>query len=262
MSTSVTASGSWRPDLPFNGRDGVKITMRREPGMTPAGMLTVPFRFQSGPLDTLDRRREFEWTTDRTIAAGEQAREGGAQLRRLTFQTMVLDEELPWMVWTGTLDAQRLVEELYALLEAPAPFRLTISQEALWGPRPLLNMVAALTSVTPQQRGGEIGTEYTNVEFLEVQRLRLQRGRARPGASSVPRRHKLVKGDTLYRIALKVYKKKSAWRLIATTNGIAGVSPDDAAELARWAKVHSRTTLRIPAAPTKTLELPISGGTV
>lgn len=245
---SETASGAWRPDVPFDGDDGLKVTLRREPGMTPAGLLSVPFRFQVGPLDSLSRPWTFDWQTAATVAAGEQAREGGPQLDRLSFQTMFLDEDLRWMVWTGTLDAQRLLDELRELLEAPAPFRLTIGQAALWGPKPLVNMIAVFTSITPEERGGEIGTEYTAVEFLEIKRQRLQQtsSRSRPSAAAVPRRHTLAAGDTLYKIALKAYKRSSSWRPIAEANGITGVSPDDAGELAAWARRHGRTTLRIP----------------
>lgn len=248
MSPGVSASGAWRPDLPFNGNDGLKVTLRREPGVTPSGYLKVPFRFQVGPTDSYTRRWEYDWTTDRTVVAGERAREGGPLLERVTFATMFLDEELQFMVWTGTLDAQRLLDELRALLTAPAPFRLIVAQPALWGPRPITNIVAAFTSISPEERGGEVGTEYTGVEFLEVPRQRLQQtGRARPSAASQPRRYTLRKGDTLYGVALKVYKRKSGWREIAAANGIRGVSPDDADELAAWAKHHRRTTLRVPA---------------
>lgn len=244
-----TASGTWRPDLPFDGDDGLKVTLRREPGMTPAGLLAVPFRFQVGPMDTLARPWTFDWQTVNTVAAGEQAREAGPQLDRISFATMFLDEDLQWMVWTGSLDVQRLLDELRALLEAPAPFRLTIGQAALWGPKPLVNMIAVFTSITPEQRGGEIGTEYASVEFLEVKRERLQQAssRTRPSASSVPRRHTLKAGDTLYKVALAAYKQSSQWRPIAEANGITGVSPDDAGELAAWARRHGRSTLRIPA---------------
>lgn len=245
---SETASGAWRPDLPFDHDDGLKVTLRRQPGMTPAGLLSVPFRFQVGPVDAFSRPWTFDWQTSNTIAAGEQAREGGPQLDRLSFQTMFLDEDLQWLVWAGTLDVQRLLEELRELLDAPAPFRLTIGQPALWGSKPLVNMIAVFTSITPEQRGGEVGTEYTGVEFLEVTRQRLQQSssRTRPGAASVPRRHTLKAGDTLYKIALAAYKKSSSWRPIAEANGITGVSPDDAGELAAWAKRHGRSTLRIP----------------
>jgi hypothetical protein len=61
----------------------------------------------------------------------------------------------------------------------------------------------------------------------------------------VARRYTLRGGDTLYRIALRMYKRHGAWRQIADANGIRGVSPDDADELAAWAKRHDRTSLRI-----------------
>lgn len=243
-----TKDGAWRPNLPFNGHDGLKITLRREPGLTPAGFLKVPFRFQAPPLDTFGRPWNFDWATSNTIAAGEQPREAGAQLDRISFQTLFLDEELQWLVWVGTLDVQRMLTELRGILMEPAPFRLTIGQPALWGPRPLVNMTAAFTAITPEQRGGELGTEYASVEFIEVPRQRLQRqARKRPSAADTPRRHTLRKGDTLYRIALKAYKRKSLWTKISKANGMKGVSPDDAGELAKWAKAHGRKTLKVPA---------------
>jgi hypothetical protein len=259
---ATTESGAWRPDLPFDGDEGLKITLRRQPGMTPAGMLQVPFRFQAPPLNELTRPWTYDWQTQNTVAAGEQAREGGPQLDRLNFETMFLDEELQWMVWTGSFDVQRMLDELRALLDEPAPFRLTIGQPALWGPRPLVNIIAVFTSITPTNRGGEIGTEYTSVEFLEITRQRLQQrssGRT-PGASAVPRRTTIKKGDTLYKIALRMYQQKSAWRPIAKANGMAGVSPDDADELARWAKAHGRTTLVVPAATDTVGVLQPAGG--
>lgn len=250
-SAAATASGSWRPDVPFDGADGLKITMRREPGVTPAGLLEVPFRFHTGPIDTFSRPESYDWTTEKTVGAGEEAREGGPTLRRLNFGVMFLDldEGHPWVVWRGSFDVQRLLDELRAILKAPAPFRLTISQEALWGPRPLTNMLAVLTTLTPEQRGGDIGTEYTGVEFLEITRRKLdqQSSRARPAASDLPRRYTLRAGDTLHHVALVSYKKASAWPSIAAANGITGVRPDSAAELAAWAKRHNRSTLRIPA---------------
>jgi hypothetical protein len=240
-----TNSGGWRPDLPFDGDDGLKITLRREPGVTPPGFLTVPFRFQAPPLDRYGRAWRFDWTSNQTLRAGEQAREGGRQLERPSFQTMFLDEDLQWLVWTGTLDVQRLLAELKALLVKPAPFRLTVSQPALWGPRPLTNIVAAFTSIEPEERGGELGTEYTQVEFVEVKRQRLEQ-RRRPRESDHERRHTIKAGESLYDIALKVYHRKSAWSKIKKANGIQGVPPDSSRDLSRWAKAHHRTTLRVP----------------
>lgn len=242
-----TRSGAWRPDLPFDRDDGLKITLRHEPGMTPAGFLKVPFRFQAPPLDRFGRPWRFDWNTSQTVVGGEQPREAGKQLDRVSFQAIFLDEEHPWMVWTGTLDVQRILAELRELLERPAPFRLTVTQVALWGHRPLVNMVAAFTSIEPEQRGGEVGTEYAQVEFIEVPRQRLvTKRRMRPSGADRERRHPLKRGESLYDVALKAYKRRSAWGVIARANGIRNVRPDDHEALWRWTKRHNRRTLTIP----------------
>lgn len=241
-----TASGAWRPDDHFNAHDGLKVTLRREPGMTPPDMLLVPFRFQAPPLDRFGRAWTADWPTTQTISGGEQARPGGVQLKRPSFQTLFVDDEHPWLVWRGSYDVQRLVKELRLLAEAMAPFRLTVGQPALWGPEPLLNMVGAFTSIEAEGRGGEVGTEYTNVEIIEVPRQRLEQKRARPADSDTERRLH-IGGHSLYGLALEAYKRKSAWRTIRDANGIKGVEPDDADALASWAKRHHRTTLRVPA---------------
>lgn len=249
---SPTQSGSWRPNTPFDGQDGLKITMTAEPGMTPSGLLTVPFRFHTGPMDPFTRASTYNWQTNSTIAAGEQATDAGDQLDRIQFQTMLLDldEGHPWVVWRGTFDVQRMLAELRSLMKAPAPFRLTIGQPALWGPTPLTNIIAVLTSLSAEEHGGEIGTEYTNVEFMEVKHQVVEESSTRkPSATVVPRRETVKPGDTLYAIALRLYKKKSAWKNITSANGITGVTPDDAGALAAWLKSHNRSTLKIPVLP-------------
>jgi hypothetical protein len=249
---STTASGRWRADLPFvAGREGLRITLKRERGVTPPGFLQVPFRFQAPPLDRWGRTWEFSFDTYTTIAAGEQPRAGGPMLERPTLQTMFLDEDLRFMLWNGSLDVQRMLDELKAILHRPAPFRLTIGQPGLWGPKPLLSMVAVFTSIQPEQRGGEVGTEYANVEFLQWPHDPAP-GRRRPSESDSGRRYTLEDGDTLYTIAKRVYKRASAWGFLASANGISGVSPDSASELARWASRHERKTLKVPPLSSRT----------
>jgi hypothetical protein len=252
LNGGTTESGAWRPDLPFNARDGIKITLRREPGITPKGFLEVPFRFQVGPTETIPRTWTYNWQTTPTIAAGEQATDGGKQLDRLSFSTMFLDLPEDFMVWTGSLDVQRMLTELRLLLEEPAPFRLTLGQTALWGPRPLVNTIAAFTSINPEQRGGYLGTEYTNVEFIQIGRERLsESARQRPSEAEQERRYTLRPNDTLYGIAELCYMKRSSYHIITKANGIAevgakGVAPDSSEALEDWAAIHNRKTLRVP----------------
>lgn len=247
--SAPTASGGWRPDEPFKPVEGVKITIKRARGLTPQGILRVPFRFQSPVTDELRRRWTHDFSTYTTISGGEQARDGGAQLDRLDLATMFVDEDYEWTAWNGVIDPQRMLAELRAIQDRGAPFRLTLTQSGLWGPKPLVNMVAVLTSIEPTQRGsGNVGTEFTAVSFLAIDHQRIKQKKARrPADRDQDRRHRLQDGDTLYKIARHYFKRTRIWRDIADANGITGVSPDDAAELAAWAKRHHRTSLALPA---------------
>lgn len=225
------------------------MTLSAERGVTPAGVLTVPYRFQAPPVDRYGRDWTFNWDTYTTIGDGEHARANGAALKRPSFSTMIVDEPERWLVWDGTLDAQRLIKELRLILEKPAPFRLVVSQPELWGPEPLTNMLAVFVSIKAEQRGGEIGTEYADVEFLEFKRERLTVKSRRPSEADNERRYTPT-GQALYGIAREVYKQASYWTVIRDANGIKGVSPDDGVELAKWMKDHGRKSLKIP--PLKT----------
>jgi hypothetical protein len=243
-----TASGAWRPNRHFNARPGLQITMSRERGLTPQGYLSVPFRFQAPPIDRWGREWSFNYDTYATVGEGEKARAQGVQLKRPSFSTMFVDEFYRWQVWNGSLDVQRMVKELRLILEEPAPFRLVIGQPALWGAEPLLTMRAVLVNLRAEQRGGELGTEYADVEFLEFGRERLTtKGRERRQAESDQERRYTVKpGDTLYEIAEDMYKRRSFWHTIANANGITKVSPDSSEALEDWMASHDRKSLKVP----------------
>lgn len=248
MAGPSTASGAWRPDEPFNARPGLQVTMSAEPGVTSQGFLTVPYRFQAPPLDRFGREWSFNFDTYQTIGDGEHARAQGLQLERPSFSAMFVDEWYRWHVWNGSLDVQKMVKELRLILEDSVPFRLVVGQPELWGAQPLLSMTAWLTNLRSEQRGGELGTEYADVEFLQMRRERLvPKGKdRRPSASDHERRHTVGSGEDLYEVAEAMYKRRSFWRTIANANGIAKVSPDSPAELAKWMKDHGRKTLKIP----------------
>jgi hypothetical protein len=245
-----TQSGGWRMDQPFEPSETLKVTLRRERGVTPSGLLTVPFRFQCPPIDRFGRPWRWEYPTRDTLTGGQQLGRGSRQLDVISFQTMFLDldEGQPWIAWAGSFDAQRLLNEMRAVGDRLATFRLTIGQPALWGPRPLVNMLAVFTAITPEQRGGAVGTEYTDVEFTERRRQQLTRTRARrPSSDTQHHRHTRRHGDTLYSIAKHYYKRASRWRPIAEANGITNVSPRSSEALEDWCAAHHRTTLEIPA---------------
>jgi len=255
--TTRARDGAWRPDKPFTHEDGVKITMRRERGITTGNVLRVPFRFQVPPLDNLDRPFAFDWSTYTTLRLGERSRPMGRKLRQLQISTMLLDDvaadgSTGVVVWDGVADPQGMIRELQWIMgeipgSEPQVFRLVLNQPAVWGDTPLVNMLAALTALTPSQHAGEVGTEYLSATFLEYPEDE-QVGRKQRPQSTGKTRVNLHGGDTLYEIAKKShFHRASAWKAIANANGMKGVSPSSADDLAAWAKRHHKTALTIPA---------------
>lgn len=252
------SDGSWRPDAPFNGSDGLKITLRRAQGVTDADVLSVALRFQAPATDDFRRAFSHPWSRYDTLRAGQRSRPMGAELLEVPISTLLLDAQAQdassgVVVWPWAPDPQKMISELRTIAGAgPAgkrgsatPFRLTINQPAIWGDEPLINMLAVLTSVQATQRSGHVGTEFLDLTFLEFVEDEVARKR-QPKASDKTRYHDLKPGNTLHALALKFYSQPSAWKRIATANGVTGVRAGSAAELAAWAKKHSRKRLRIP----------------
>lgn len=250
-------NGLWRPDARFHARFGLRITMRREHGVTKGEVLQVPFRFQVPAMGNFVRQYQYNWSTFDTVRVGQKSRPDGRQLLVLQINTMFLDTHAAHgatgtVVWHGRHNPQKMLEELRWIMghtpgSQPQVFRLVIAQPAVWGHKPLVNMLATLLVCAPQQQQDEVGTEYLNATFQEFPEdediLRKQR----------PQHHgktkwKLDHGDTLYEIAKKShFHQASSWKTIAKANGIKGVSPSSASELAAWAKKHHKTHLVIPA---------------
>jgi hypothetical protein len=251
----MALTGEWRPNTPFSTDDGLKVTLAREPGLTPDDRLLVPMRFQCPITGDFARDWTFEWAKFQTLRLGERSIPQGRPLRSFPFSTMLMNDDAAatadFVVWDGAADPQAVIRELAAVLgddqaagdesARPAPFRLTVSQQALW-PGFLVNTRAVLTTLRATQRGGEPGVEYLDLTFDEYEPLEADR---RTGNTS--RRHTLRPGvDDLYEIAKRYLRSPSKWRLIANANGIKGVSPGSEAELSKWAKKHKKKTLTIP----------------
>lgn len=247
-------NGSWRPDRPFRNQRGLQIVMRREPHLTAPHVLHVPMRFEVPVLDTFERPYQYSWTTYDTLSEGQKSTPYGKQLLALSINTMLLTEDAAWnaddvVTWNGVHEPQRWLRELRQIMgfekgTKAQVFRLIVQQHRVWGIRPL-NTLAVLTEVDPKQEPGEQGTEYTTISFLEFEEGTT--GQRRPQSSQKTRTVKLKATDTLYELAKRYYHQPSAWRVIANANGIKGVTPGSASELAAWAAKRHKTTIRIPA---------------
>lgn len=257
--TGRTRDGTWRSDRKFRASHGVRIMMRRENGITKGDVLKVPLRFQAPALNNLARTWTFSWATYDTIRVGQRARLDGKQLTVIDVDTILMnwdtaDAATSLVVWDdGEMpDPQRLLKEL-RYIEGTEPgsqaemFRLVLSDPRNWGPTPLINMISTLTNIQATQNPGEPGTEYVTLSFQQWPEDDDIKRKQRPvshGASS----YTLKDGDTLYEIAKNSpFHAASAWQKIAKANGITGVSPNSASDLAAWAKKHHKTALQIPA---------------
>lgn len=246
--SAPTRSGGYRPDVPFRrGKDGLRVSFRREPGVTPAGYLLVPFRFQAPPLDRYGRRWEMSFPTYDAVTVGERPQDGTPRLQRPSFSTLLTDERYNWQVWRGNYNVQRMLVEMRKIQQKGVPFRLTVSQPNVWGHQPLTDLVVVMVALGTEQRGGEVGIEYPDVECMEWPDDRIRAKRRRRSDRDEDRRHTLVKGDTLYKLALHYYGRKRQWELIAAANGIKRVEPGSAEQLKKWAAAHDRRSLKIPA---------------
>lgn len=248
-----TTDGSWRPDVGFHG-EGVKITLRRAAGLTPKDALTVPLRLQVPVMNDLQRAYQFNWSTIDTLSDGQHARPMGPQLLQPQIDTMLMDRlaaqaSSGLVVWSGTYQPQRLLEELLFIAgmhpkakKRPSPFRLVLDQPNVWQD-PVLNMIAVLTNVAPTQQQGQLATEFLSLSFMEYPQAKADRQYRQQHHATT---HTLRTGDTLYELAKRYLHQASAWRAIANRNGITGVSPRSASDLASWAKRHHKTALTIP----------------
>lgn len=250
-------NGLWRPDMPFSASFGVRIVMRREPGVTKSDILRVPFRFQTPSMSDLDRAYEYDWATYDTVRVGQKSRPQGRQLLEVQINTMFMDGPAAHasqgaVIWRGPAEPQRMLGELrwimgYERGSTADVFRLVLSQPAVWGSVAIVNMLATIITVEPVQHQDEIGTEYVGITFLEFPLDEEIARKQRPQAQGATR-WTLHTGDTLYEIAKKsAWHQPSAWKTIAKANGITGVSPSSFEELSAWATKHHKTVLTIPA---------------
>lgn len=254
-------AGTYRSDVGFDHADGSKITLRAEKGITDEKVLTTPFRFQCPPIGELERPLSSPWPTFATLSAGQRSRPEGAALEIWQLETLFMWDYEPFVVWTGTsanqpnavngvFEPQLFIEELKAIAEADAIFRLVIEDPNIWGAYQLVNSLATLTGVIAKQKAGEVGTEYMTLTFQQFREIELnQQGRRRKSATDRERTYLVKTSDTLAEIARRELGRPSEWRRIAGANGIKGVHSNDAQGLQLWLLAHHKTTLKIPAIP-------------
>jgi len=258
-----SADGSWRPDVPFDTQEGIRVTLRAEKGVTDPDYLKVPFRFQCPPLSAFTRPLSVPWPTFETLSAMERSRPQGAALRIWQFDTMFVWDHEEWVIWTGAQHAhghgknrvnarsgvfepQLFLRELEEIATHNVIFRLVVDEPVVWA-QSLINSLAVITGVTPTIKSGESTTEYVTMVLQEFRDLTVgQPGRSAATSVGNPSTVKVSSTDTLYELARKLLGKPSDWRRFAAINGISNVNPNDPGALSAWMAAHHKATLKVP----------------
>lgn len=240
-----------RADTPFHG-EGTRVTIQTEPGYTQHGKLTVPFRFQVPPIEDIARTSAFSWANfdvfDTERLAAERTRPGGRRLRTVPLSTMFVYRELPYEVWAshGTHDPVLATKQLEEFCNDGLKFRLRIRQHHF--NHDDVDMLATMTQCVVTEKVSEPDTRYVAMNFQEYVPTQLERDAVHNTLG--PWHHTIVKGDTLYSLARKYYRKQTDWRLIAraAANGnLENQAPSS--DLLSWAKRHKRKAIVIPQNP-------------
>lgn len=228
-------------------RDGLRVVMRRIPGLTPPNLLRKPFTFQAPPLEEIAREMAFTFSEIDALG-GTLDRPVSRALTTISFDTLFVDYQAPWVVAGDRYDTPlSYLDELEQILDAGRPFRLVIHQARLWG-RPDVDMAATLRSVRPSEKHGEPDARYVAVSFTEHRSSLLQsttklgtdgtvRGNDKTpatvkvkddgGAIISPNAKHPDWGDgkragpvTMYKLARFFYGEHGKWVLIAGRNGL------------------------------------------
>lgn len=233
--------------------EGLRVAMRRIPGLTKKGLLRSAFLFQVPPLETISEQYAGTHQEFGTVGSGTFSRYQGKQLRQVGFSSMFVDYKPAWSLldpgdekaWTPNPLLMR--DQLINICEAGTPFMLLVH---LAGYNQKYDVVwpATLRSVKVDQRAGEIGTRYFDVSFSEYRDPRVQRrakGAKRTGPPKGTSAHHLpatvtLTGDgrghwnghvfkavTMSSLARHFYGSPSRWRAIAQRNNLdaAGTRP-------------------------------------
>lgn len=258
-----------RADVGFGGGEGQEVQLIAEPGYTKQGFLDVPFRMQCPPLDQLSRTMQHNHQTYEVVGGPEgpeqRSRSGGPSLRTVPFKTVFLNWQPSWAIWPtpdamdpALLEPLLAVAELEELCKRGIRFRLRIGNAALYD-HDDVNMVCVLTQANTDEIAGEPDARYLNLVFQEWKPTEIERASVKNTLG--PWTHKIVGGDTLYKLAVTYYKTNSLWQLIANANpGMQnGVPPS--VNLLLWAQLHHKSSITIPAKPATTVALETAAGT-
>jgi hypothetical protein len=180
----VAAAQGLRPPQkppPYVRNDGLRIVLRKIPGLTKGPGFTTPFYFQCPPLNEFGHTHGQAQNRYNTATSGEFSRRaGGRQLAQFPFQTLVVE----WGAFVSVykFDLEKMVDALIDISEHGYPFRLIAAHT--YNDRPELDTPATLDSVRVTERGDESDARYLDLTFTEYRAPLVQRVGIAPASKS------------------------------------------------------------------------------
>lgn len=248
-------------------REGLRIKLQRIAGITDDGVLDQPYYFQLPPKDEFSTEHSFTHNVYETLKAGQHSRRGGVELRRSSWNSLVVDSGIDargmptpgFVILAAPPNVEDLTAELIDLCESGSPFLYTAAHalppgairnwsRTLAGPE--AQWSAVLTRVRISQVAGEGDARYFDLDFVEykdpvVGRAKLGRKKGGGGGSGNIKfpAHATVRADgfaydaagkrigsgpaTLSLLARHYYKDPSMASVIARANNLRGGSNDN-----------------------------------
>jgi hypothetical protein len=117
--------------------------------------------FQCAPLEELAVETAYEHANYLTVSSGEYSRPHGANLKTLSFETLVTPDAEMWLGNSGV--TTRLAKDLQDACATGNHYLL----KAVEGNDVLVEFEATLRSVRVTTKAGEPGTRYLSVAFVE-----------------------------------------------------------------------------------------------
>lgn len=213
VSQGGTASES-QDNTPFFGpwiNPGLRIELKRIPGVTEEGLLEIPFRFQCPPLDSFRSDMGISANDYPTIQTGTYTNMNGVELTTVSFETLFTIAPAPWVIARGLWDPGKVVQRLQQIIKSESPMRLVA-----WHPGPVveLNMKVTMRTLGREERGGEGDARYIYPSFIQWRDPIIRRRTKK----TWPRYHELVGDESLADLAQQFWGKPSEAHYIGIVN--------------------------------------------